>query len=136
MPKEKPLILLSTIISLTCTNLDNRTFHRYVPMLTCDQFKLNQCQKLNVLRRKTIIGQKAKSYVGPLLWNNLNKTLNTSNGLNAFKDYIKQHYFNNLKKKQSLPITARCSLSIPPENIRQPNGFQMFSWVKISDTGL
>ena len=36
------------------------------------------------------MGQKAKSYVGPLLWNNLKKTLNTSNGLNAFTDYIKQ----------------------------------------------
>ena len=34
-------------------------------------------QKLNVPHRKTNVGQKALSYVGPTLWNNLNKTLKT-----------------------------------------------------------
>ena len=29
--------------------------------------------------------------------------------------------------KQGQPITARCCLSIPPENIRKPLGFLMFS---------
>ena len=42
-------------------------------------------QKLNVPRRKTNVGQKALSYVDPSPWNNLNKTLKTSNSLNAFK---------------------------------------------------
>ena len=46
-------------------------------------------QKLNVPHRKTNVGQKALSYVGPSLWNNLNKTLKTSTSLNAFKHNIK-----------------------------------------------
>ena len=60
-------------------------------------------QKLNVPHRKTNVanvGQKALSYVGPSLWNNLNKTLKTSTNLNTFKHNIKQH-FNGLKKKES-----------------------------------
>ena len=58
-------------------------------------------QKSNVLYRKTSVGQKALSYVGPSLWNNLNKTLKTSTSLNGFKHNIKQYYFNELKKKES-----------------------------------
>ena len=58
-------------------------------------------QKLNVPHRKTNVMQKAWSYVVPSLWNNLNKTLKTSTSLNAFKHNIKQHYFNELKKKES-----------------------------------
>ena len=45
-------------------------------------------QKLNVLCQKTYIGQKALSYVGPLLGNNLNKTIKTSTSLIAFKQNI------------------------------------------------
>ena len=58
-------------------------------------------QKLNVPHRKTNIGQKALSYVGPSLWNNFKKTLKTSTSLNTFKYNIKQHYINELKKKES-----------------------------------
>ena len=58
-------------------------------------------QKLNVRHRKTNVGQKALSYVGPSLWNNLNKTLKTSTSLNTFKHNIKKHYFNELKKRES-----------------------------------
>ena len=58
-------------------------------------------QKLNVPHRKTNIGQKALLYGGPSLWNNLNKTLKTSTSLNTFKHNIKEHYFNELMKKES-----------------------------------
>ena len=61
-------------------------------------------QKLDVPDRKTNVGHltlSALSYVGSSLWNNLNKTLKTSTSLNAFKHNIKQHYFNELKKKES-----------------------------------
>ena len=58
-------------------------------------------QKLTVPHRKTNVGQKVLSCVGPLLWNSSNKTLKTSTSLNAFKHNIKQHYFNELKKKES-----------------------------------
>ena len=56
-------------------------------------------QKLNVPHRKTNVGQKALSYVGPSLWNNFTKTLKTLTSLNTFKCNIKQQYFNELKEK-------------------------------------
>ena len=58
-------------------------------------------QKLKVPHRKTTIGQRALSYIGPSLWNNLNMKLKSSTNLNAFKHNIKEHYFNELKKKET-----------------------------------
>ena len=58
-------------------------------------------QKPNIPHRKTNIREKAWSYFGPSLWSNLDKTLKTSTSISAFKHNIKQHYFNELKKKQS-----------------------------------
>ena len=63
---------------------------------TCSSY-----QKLSVPHQKTNVGQKALSYVDPSLWNNLSKTLKTSTSLNTFKHNIKQHYFNEMKKKES-----------------------------------
>ena len=60
-------------------------------------------QKLYVPHCKTNVGQKALSYVGPSLWNNLNKTLKTSTSLNTFKHNIKKH-FNELKKRVLIPV--------------------------------
>ena len=45
-------------------------------------------QKLGLPRRKTNIGLKALSYVGPSLWNNLDETLKTSSSINNFKHKI------------------------------------------------
>ena len=58
-------------------------------------------QKLKLPRRNTNIGQKALSYIGPSLWNNLNNSLKNSNSLNTFKPNIKNHYFKELKKKET-----------------------------------
>ena len=42
-----------------------------------------------------------------------------------------QYYFYNLKNIElnfmNQPITAQCCFSIPPENIKKPLGFLMFS---------
>ena len=73
----------------------------YVPLETNGVHTRSSYQKLNVPHRKANVGEKTLSYVGPSLWNNLNKTLNTSTSLNAFKHNIKQHYFNELKEKES-----------------------------------
>ena len=72
----------------------------YVPLETNGVHTRLSYQKLDVPHRKTNVGQKSLSYVGPSLWNNLNKTLKTSTGLNAFEHNIKQYYFNKLKKKE------------------------------------
>ena len=58
-------------------------------------------QKLTLPKRTTNTGQKALSYTGPALWNNLDKNLKTSSSLNIFKHKIKEYYFNELKKKES-----------------------------------
>ena len=58
-------------------------------------------QKLTLPRRNTNIGQKALSYIGPFLWNNLQNTLKSATSINTFKHSIKNHYFNELKKKES-----------------------------------
>ena len=72
----------------------------YVPLEINGIHTRSSYQKLNVPHRKTNVEQKALSYVGPSLWNNLNKTLKTSASLNAFKHNIKQHFFlMNWKKK-------------------------------------
>ena len=55
----------------------------------------------NIARQNTNVGQEALSYVGLSLWNNLNETIKPSTSLNAFKHNIKQHYFNELKKRLS-----------------------------------
>ena len=55
------------------------------------QDRVNQCIKIP--RRKTNQGLRALSYIGPSLWNNLDKSLKTSVSLNAFKHNIKDHYF-------------------------------------------
>ena len=73
----------------------------YVPLETNGVQTHSSYQKFNVPHRKTNVGQKALSYVGPSLWNNLNKTLKTSTSLNTFKHNIKKHSFNELKKKES-----------------------------------
>ena len=69
-----------------------------VPLETNGAHRLSSYQKLNVPHLEKNVGQKALSYVGPRLWNNLNKTSKTSTSLNAFKHNIKQH-FNELKEK-------------------------------------
>ena len=58
-------------------------------------------QKLTLPCRNTNIGQKALSYIGPFLWNNLQNTIKSATSINAFKHSIKNHYFNELKKKES-----------------------------------
>ena len=54
-----------------------------------------------LLVEKKNVGKKPLSHVGPSLWSNLNKTLKTLTSLNAFQHNVKQHYFNELKKKGS-----------------------------------
>ena len=73
----------------------------YVPLETNGVHTRSSYEKLNVPHRKTNVGQKALSYFDPSLWDNLTKTLKTSTSLNAFKLDVKQHYFNELKKRES-----------------------------------
>ena len=90
---------LCSIYKFSTKSCPNYFDEIYVPLETNGVHTRSSYQKLNVPHRKTNVGQKALSYVGPSLWNNLKKTLKTSTSLNTFKHNIKKH-FNELKKKQ------------------------------------
>ena len=72
---------LCSIYKFFTKNCPNYFDEIYVPLKTNGVHKHSSYQKLNVPHQKTNVGQKALSYVGPLLWNNLNKTLETSTSL-------------------------------------------------------
>ena len=91
---------LCSICTFFTKNFPNYFDEIYVPLETNGVPTHSSYQKLNVPHQKTNVGQKALSYVGPLLWNNLSKMLKTSTSLNTSKHNIKQH-FNELKKKES-----------------------------------
>ena len=57
-------------------------------------------QKLKLPFRKTNQGLRALSFIGPSLWNNLEKSLKTSVSLNTFKHNVKEYYFQNGNKKE------------------------------------
>ena len=73
----------------------------YFPLETNSVRMHSSHQKLSLPRRKTNIGLKALSYVGPSLWNSLNETLKTSSSINSFKHKMKEYYFSKLKKDES-----------------------------------
>ena len=58
-------------------------------------------QKLKLPRCTINIGLKALSYTGPSIWNNLSNSLKNATSLNTFKHSIKNHYFEELRKKES-----------------------------------
>ena len=90
-----------SIYKLLTKNYSNSFDEIYVPLEINRVHTRSSYQQLNFTHRRTNAAQKALSYVDPSLCNNLNKTLKTLTSLNAFKQNIKQHYFNELKKKES-----------------------------------
>ena len=75
---------LCSIYKFFSRNCPNCFDEIYVPYVTNVVHTRSSYKKLNVPHSKTNVGQKALSYVGPSLWNNLNTTLKTSTSLNAF----------------------------------------------------
>ena len=57
-------------------------------------------QKLKLPYCKTNQGLRALSYIGPSLWNKLDKSLKTSVSLNAVKHNLKDYYFKKGNKKE------------------------------------
>ena len=72
---------LGSIYNFFTRNCPNYFVEIYVPLEAKGVHTCSSYQKLNVPHGKTNVGQKALSYVGPSLWNNLNKTLKTSTSL-------------------------------------------------------
>ena len=68
---------LCSIYKFFAKNCPNYFDEIHVPSETNGVHTRSSYQKLNVSHRKANVGQKALSYVGPSLWNNLNKSLKT-----------------------------------------------------------
>ena len=56
----------------------------------------NNYAKLKVPFRKTTMGQKSLSYIGPSVWNKLPSSMKR-NSLNKFKHDVKKHYLRELR---------------------------------------
>ena len=56
-------------------------------------------QKLKLPHLKTNQGLRTLSYIGPSLWNKLDKSLKISVSLNAFKHNLKGYYFKKGNKR-------------------------------------
>ena len=56
-------------------------------------------QKLDLPFRKSCIGQKTLSYIGPKTWNNLPAQIKLSKIVNTFKHNIKKSFFDDLQKQ-------------------------------------
>ena len=54
----------------------------------------NKFAKLKIPFRKTNMGQKAVSFVGPSLWNSLPKLIKKTDNLNTLKHNIKNYCLN------------------------------------------
>ena len=56
-------------------------------------------QKLDLPFRKSCIGQKTLSYIGPKTWNNLPAQIKLSKSVNTFKHNIKKSFFDDIQKQ-------------------------------------
>ena len=57
----------------------------------------NNYAKLKVPFRKTTMGQKSLSYIGPSVWNKLPSLMKRNISLNKFKHDAKKHYLRKLR---------------------------------------
>ena len=57
----------------------------------------NNYAKLKVPFRKTTMGQKSLSYIGPSVWNKLPSSMKRNISLNKFKHDVKKNYLRELR---------------------------------------
>ena len=72
-----------------CPYYLNKIFE-FIPHCSIDT--RNKFSKLKNPFRKTNMGQKAISYIGPSIWNSLPDSIRWANSLNSFKHNFKKHY--------------------------------------------
>ena len=58
----------------------------------CPTLQHRHQKLLKIFFRKTSMGQKAISYIGPFIWNSLPDSIKRVNSLNTFKHNVKKHY--------------------------------------------
>ena len=60
----------------------------------------NSLHNLRQPSRKTKQGQNCLSFIGPSIWNKLPNSIKESTSANSFKHKLKDHFFNERKKKE------------------------------------
>ena len=55
--------------------------------------------KLSQPLRRTNHGQSNISYIAPIIWNNLPKSLKTTGNLNAYKHRVKENFFHRIRNE-------------------------------------
>ena len=91
---------------LICANVF-KFFNQMSPQYTAEIFHPSSSvhntrratQKLDIPFRKSCIGQKTLSYIGPKIWNNLPAQIKLSKSVNTFKHDIKKSFFDDLQKQ-------------------------------------
>ena len=78
-------------VSNTCIHYLKEIFE-FAPHCRIDT--KNKFAKLKIPFRKTNMGQKAISFVGPSLWNRLPELIKKTDNLNTFKHNVKSYFLN------------------------------------------
>ena len=66
----------------------------FTPISQYGVTKEKNFQRLAVPSRKTEMGKRTLSFLGPTLWNPLPKDLKKCSNINSFKHALKSHYFD------------------------------------------
>ena len=76
----------------------------FLPAKPTNRMTRRSSLKLNKPLRKSTNGQKALSYLGPNIWNDLPNSTKEAVSVNSFKHQIKKHFFSSLKSKENNPF--------------------------------
>ena len=105
-PKKNWLPTKKRVEQCICANVF-KFFNQMSPQYTAEIFHPSSSvhntrratQKLDIPFRKSCIGQKTLSYIGPKIWNNLPAQIKLSKSVNTFKHDIKKSFFDDLQKQ-------------------------------------
>ena len=97
-------------LSIKCDEANELFFRKLCNVVSCESCRLvprvngkkltrRATQKLDIPFRKSCIGQKTLSYIGPKIWNNLPAQIKLSKSVNTFKHDIKKSFFDDLQKQ-------------------------------------
>ena len=93
--------LPSTFLNKDCPTYMSDIF---LPVTNRKVSTRNSFFKLDELFRKTTQGQNSLSYIGHAIWNILPENIKSCTNVNTFKHDIKEHYFNEIRRKYNLGL--------------------------------
>ena len=96
LPVERRANLINASLVYKFFNKSSPSYMNYVftPISQYGVTKEKNFQRLAVPSRKTEMGKRTLSFLGPTLWNPLPKDLKKCSNINSFKHALKSHYFD------------------------------------------